>query len=902
MLADIAIAGQHEDSLVSCNNKRKINPAAVSGYLNEAEALFAAGHCEKARTVLLCGIDQASDKRSLYVKLIEYSSRFFDFSSAFNYLTTLKHKFPLSQETYAAEVALRLSISDFIGADKAAVAAMESYPSEFWAHELWAENAMRERNAPEAARRWRSIRSIFPNEIAGYLRGAKAFSHMAEFGKSELLITVAERSASSSLEVLSAKAELEMSRHNWPSAEHCWQLVRDRYPQNPIGYLQGALASRYNGNRHTATSLEREAVLLFQEDAEVQSLPARQLIKSGNHAGAVHVLGRLCERFPSRFDFLINLGNSLLDLKRLGEARNVFQKILSLNPYNMDAKVKLASIKWTNGDESSAINDLFEIFDQNSTINYFTPAFFWEAYTYCLKMMQNGQWGDATLKVLKLLLHEPLRYETECFHFHRLHSILAVQYSYDKVFNFLQHAAKEVACETKNDQLSDYISLMFDLIEDRDKKVELYFYFFSCASQKNRHSLVKYMIYNKHETFFSDWVFHLLKSNKIDLIEDSQLIYFILGVSSISDDLMFDVISGIAARYAEFNIDKLFPLGFISEIDKNRKEGLTAAAQNIPAIIHARGERLRIAICVSGQLRGFKEAHSTWGRLQMTGHTVETYVHTWKNIGRHFPTGRLAYRAFTGNFLNAFRQLPQITSEFFKCYYPNFYNLLVSEQVVTKEQLAEEYQTDSICLEDDSCEPFTRFSNHKKQYYKMQSCFHSIPKTAQYDLIVRIRPDYKFTKLPAIDWHEILYESTRDYALFTMPSIRSNRIVQWAVGLPTLGSIDDNFAVGHMKAMEPYFNTYSTLYQENPTAHIFCNPAQLSGHTSISWSTLAAGLSIKTFQPAQYATARFVNPNFIDINLIYSAILDDVKMRKQLAEDAILISACEQDIGLNGRN
>jgi hypothetical protein len=46
--------------------------------------------------------------------------------------------------------------------------------------------------------------------------------------------------------------------------------------------------------------------------------------------------------------------------------------------------------------------------------------------------------------------------------------------------------------------------------------------------------------------------------------------------------------------------------------------------------------RLRIALCISGQLRGYEAAHPSWSRLGLDRHEVTRFVHVWQDIGRNW--------------------------------------------------------------------------------------------------------------------------------------------------------------------------------------------------------------------------------------------------------------------------
>ena len=60
------------------------------------------------------------------------------------------------------------------------------------------------------------------------------------------------------------------------------------------------------------------------------------------------------------------------------------------------------------------------------------------------------------------------------------------------------------------------------------------------------------------------------------------------------------------------------------------------ARPGAPAIIAERSRPLRVALCVSGQLRGYKEAFPSWPSLGLDDHQVTTFVHTWQSVGQNW--------------------------------------------------------------------------------------------------------------------------------------------------------------------------------------------------------------------------------------------------------------------------
>lgn len=155
-----------------------------------------------------------------------------------------------------------------------------------------------------------------------------------------------------------------------------------------------------------------------------------------------------------------------------------------------------------------------------------------------------------------------------------------------------------------------------------------------------------------------------------------------------------------------------------------------------------RGARPRIAICVSGQLRGFREAAVTQRKLAQWA-DVKFYVHCWKAIGRRAPEPGHTQRLFDGNFLAAYdKALTVYGFSTVKDALTNFFLFLQNDAIIDVDTLEALYETDHVVIEDETESRFGSWNNYDKMYYKVSACTQlALSDADSFDAIVRIRPD-----------------------------------------------------------------------------------------------------------------------------------------------------------------
>ena len=296
---------------------------------------------------------------------------------------------------------------------------------------------------------------------------------------------------------------------------------------------------------------------------------------------------------------------------------------------------------------------------------------------------------------------------------------------------------------------------------------------------------------------------------------------------------------------------------------------------------------LRIAVCVSGQLRGYKNAFQSWAALGLDEHETDYYVHTWKEIGRKYPIASHASRCFTGRFLEAYQDtLLRHRTDELETLYPSLYNCFLKAGIVTRADLEAVYSPKQMVIEDDRAGDFKKFSNPKKMYYKIQKCWEMVDQSdREYDLIIRIRPDKWIEGTgQKIDWHAA-YERC-----ISEPIIHVDGIFHLHVGAGLI--LGDQFAFGTPEVMREYSIAYdNTLDRKHPMQKY---KSSFGAHSNVALSVYFAGLIPTAVTEVNFRSP--IDPEIIPADVLLECIESDIANRAPAVMDHVWVSALTQDI------
>jgi hypothetical protein len=348
------------------------------------------------------------------------------------------------------------------------------------------------------------------------------------------------------------------------------------------------------------------------------------------------------------------------------------------------------------------------------------------------------------------------------------------------------------------------------------------------------------------------------------------------------------------------SIDRLVSREFISELkSKSRvlcanndiiKSNTECAPPGIKILA-----RPRIAVCISGQLRGFRHCHSTIDNLGLSGYSHDIFVSSWTRVGGRIPSFDQASRIFPFRFAKAFCEtLLTIGEQEFYARYPSLKRLIESDEDVSVAELKMHYRTSSVDLEDDRSKPFSDYSSIAKMHYKLYRCF-SLIKDARknYDMIIRIRPDLLIPSNLSLDWDDLYYRSLEDKTVFAdFGTYISPKVISWNFGHIIPLMIGDLFAAGAISWMDKYMNSFSENFN-------LCNkdiislPRGFMPHTTLSRILMYHGISVENFPACSLGAKDLIEHRAITSSEIKQALKTDIERRAMDAADYALFASVD---------
>jgi len=283
-----------------------------------------------------------------------------------------------------------------------------------------------------------------------------------------------------------------------------------------------------------------------------------------------------------------------------------------------------------------------------------------------------------------------------------------------------------------------------------------------------------------------------------------------------------------------------------------------------------RNKKLKIAVCVSGQLRGFKEAKATWALLGLDVHEADYYVHTWKNVGVRFPDpgwrGHVERRFSDEKFIDTYiKMCTQYGVATITEMYPSIFSTRFGDFNVTDESVKQAYGEDCVVvIEDDQEGRFKEFTNQDKMFYKIFESFKLAENSGkEYDLVIRIRPDIKMKEGTKVDWYSVLERSLRDNLSFNEApaSLKEN---VW---------VGDQFGAASFEVAKKFASTYE--FHDYAKKHKISGvPAVRSGHATLAWSLLCRGVKVEQLSQIKWGGLSDVQK--LDNNQIRALIEKDI--------------------------
>lgn len=393
---------------------------------------------------------------------------------------------------------------------------------------------------------------------------------------------------------------------------------------------------------------------------------------------------------------------------------------------------------------------------------------------------------------------------------------------------------------------------------------------------------------------FIDWALHKGSAGEFEAHPGELLNYFWVCVAFARDRLadLRPIMTRTAAAMPKQRTARENRVGnSLAWIGDSR---ITQLAATKPGIQPKRKARLRIALCVSGQMRGYQEAFPTWrNALSLDDVDFDLYLHTWKLVGRKKLTPSHSSRNFPAAFAKVFAAEWNVAKSQFPTRYPTLFNLFENKEYIDTPDVQNVLQPVSMVVDEDNIFPDS-VPNVFRMHYKNERCYDLAQMAGKdYDLFVRLRPDKSFNECGGVDWEKIYTSVVEDGYLYTDSSPK--------IKMPHGLIMGDQFLIAGASSAAAIFRSWSvpaalTQPSLGGQLHFHEMGYLLRQHYSLAIVSHFAGCHAERFPyPIFFPAGGLIDPASVPMSEVYKALMVDASDRMD-AIDKRLLSVAKAEI------
>ena len=836
-----------------------------------------------------------------------------------------------------------------LGQDEAADAllmeAAQRFPHNLDVARSFASFPARRQDWPISAERWSSVHKEFPNQPSVSAEFAWAL-HMAGQDNDALrIIAGASERFPPDPQVARTRLALAVSRADWPLVIQCAERLLNAWPDEIQGYLDGARARIELGRPEDAFILIESGLAripnspalierLVQlcgtypdlpatsgklaslaattvDDARLSVAVARGLRYAGKADEAEPLLVRIRARAGSNREVMVEAALVALASGAYEVAAKRFAEIIETFGYEASLQTQLAEATFLAGNTGSACDLMLKVASNFPRELPFWDRFFdiaskagrdedavryWRAiiergylpakdtYEIAHRILMNAPSDSLASEAFALLLSEPDPGGRDWLPaIHRLEWMTRFRDA-ERLFTLARACiveAGDVDFSAPRAMLKSILGIPRTAAEiDTTFSTLLRFGRMPVASR-----ILKASNREQLRERFDIYLTKRLQDWRLETEEDFAEVYaYLILCATCPTPLYTDLMRLVRTSCPETGEDLELDLSTARGVVINAARLASSDAVGDPAIA-ARTRRLNIALCISGELRGYKEAKETWSALGLEAHSVDVFVHTWKSTGFQWA------RMWTA-LLNEHPALRDVIAApsgetFLRSRYPHVADvmdaIIARDASVDETTLATFYGASKVVVEERPDPDLAARANVWKLHTKVERC-HELARESgkDYDLIIRIRPDLAFNPIETPDWWQV-YQYCLDNNVILTDGQHDFSHETVRVG--------DQFAVGTAKAMDTYAGLASTLLgRQREGRSVFGAPRGLETHTSLALHLIQNGIFAREFQAAR--PARLVNISLSAEELL-PALKRDIESRESIAFDQDFLLACQ---------
>jgi predicted Zn-dependent protease len=868
-------------------------PDIQAGYVCGAASYRESGRLDEAARLLHVAVDRFPDDVNAFVEQARLEHRRAKWDQAARLWKNVRVRFSGHPAGYSGGAEACRELGRLSEAESIIAEGQIRFPADRSIAFTWADLAKRSQNWIETARRWRILSQCYPGDLRCIVEAANALNNAGQHDLADTLMSESQAHYPDDIGLAVAWAESADRRRAWALAATRWATLRERFPAEPRGYGRGMRAFLEAGDLVGAENLAAATVTLFPEDANLMVSAAEIAMRSGDLDQAAKRWEAACAADPRNIHAVTRYVETLLRLDRRAVASTVLDRALLAWPDNE------ALLRWRIEIplRAKAFPDAVAAWVAAGEVRRGERTFLTEMAIHILLSGPDGEGLEPIFDYLAMDRDSGERNWLPAItrvggHLAQRENPLrpAVAAYLDRPNGLLDETGRLLWKALIGAPLTDAeIEQAFEhyLANGRMRIVATLFADFNLAAEPT--------LRLRGQTIFERFVANKLAAP--DWIHEENpeelLAYLMFAATSLPQAYKALALAGISRlSFHSIPLDAApeTAASALAQLLRSVSDIVGPAALKSPGLVSRVSRPLKIAICVSGQLRGFERAFPIWNRLGLSDYDTSIFVHTWQDTGRNW--GR------TWWFLKNYPALWQSVASsegpaFLRRRFPKLgeavTNATAAGMDITEPALKAFYQSDDVIVQDDRRAPFAGQPNVWKMHYKIeQTHAMAVKKMPSDTLYIRIRPDQSFGKCDPIDWDHVYFESASNRRLYVdIPYIFTG-------GIGTL-KIGDAFVLGAKEPMAAFADVFST--QAALVAHkstLYGAPPFLLNHSNVAFSTFYRGVSVEPFHAAR--PNGFLEATILPPSLVLELLQEDIGEHPKDQLEIDFLAACKSII------
>lgn len=298
-------------------------PNDVSAHTLGAIALRELGRFEEADTLLVSAGEKFPDDFGVANEFAWLAVHRRDWQEALGRWDTLCRRFPDRPGGYTGVAMSLRELQRLDEAEGVLSQAIARFPTEMGPRVDCARIAELRGDWSAAATRWAEVRTSFADNPAGWAEGARALIASGNIQTAESLLSEALTRFPAHEGAAIAWAECASRNRDWVTARERWDIIRERFPDHPAGYLGSAIAMRQLGAAEQAEELLRSARVHFPQDIGVSIEYAWLAHHRRDWEEATLRWDVVRQQFPTHLSGYTGAAVSLREASRFDEAEEI---------------------------------------------------------------------------------------------------------------------------------------------------------------------------------------------------------------------------------------------------------------------------------------------------------------------------------------------------------------------------------------------------------------------------------------------------------------------------------------------------------------------------------------------------------------------------------------------------